>query len=86
MEGDSVQYQEKGEPPVKAKYLRTIQTDNNDSAISAVNDLRNKVAQLGGNYLVVDMISQSIRQNIITELVETVYSASGRAYKLEKDY
>ena len=65
-EGKNVQYKENGNPPKDAIYLDTIQTKNNDSAVSAVNDLRNKTAELGGNYLIVDMISSSIKQNIIT--------------------
>lgn len=84
-EGETVQYQEKSDPPENAIYLGTIQTNNNDSAISAINDLRNKTAQLGGNYLIVDIISNSVRQNMITGLVETVFSASGRAYQLENN-
>lgn len=81
-EGEIVQYQDKGDPPKNAIYLGTLQTNNNDSAISAINDLRNKTAQLGGDYLIIDIISKSIRQNIITDLVETIFSASGRAYQL----
>ncbi len=79
--GATVEYQEKGEPPKNAELLGTVQTNDSDSAVSAINDLRNKAAELGGNFLIVDIISSSIRENFLTGLVETIYSASGRVYK-----